>query len=130
MIKVTGVEKMLRELDAKLGPDRMDSLAEKTVKDAAPIVEKAIREQLETFQDTGATVEEFTASVPRKDGKGAWRVTLHWEGPHQRGKIAHLNEWGTVKNPRPRGKGKIAVGLKISKDPYRRKVRRELKGGM
>ncbi|SFP80980.1 hypothetical protein SAMN05421839_1771, partial [Halolactibacillus halophilus] len=53
-----------------------------------------------------------------------------WKGPNGRYRIIHLNEWGTINNPNPAGKGAIARALKNSEKAYRDAVRKALKGGL
>ena len=50
-----------------------------------------------------------------KDGPNGRRRDIHWVGPKDRYRLIHINEWGTIKNPNPAGKGKVAASLKAEK---------------
>ena len=57
-------------------------------------------------------------------------IKVYWEGPQHRRSIIHINEWGSVINPNPRGKGAIARTMRITKEPYRQIVKNDLEGGL
>ena len=44
--------------------------------------------------------------------------------------IIHLNEWGTVKNPTPRGKGAIARTMFTTEKPYREIIKQSMAGDL
>ena len=55
-------------------------------------------------------------------------VKIHWVGPRNRYAIIHINEWGSVKNPNPRGKGAIARTMFTTEMPYRSIIKETLEG--
>lgn|SRR5699024_318116 len=125
-VKVHGVNKLLSELDHKFGKKRINSIVDNALTKGSLVFGMELRRQLSTFKDKGYTLEEMTISPP--DGSYTGRsVMIYWKGPHDRYKIIHLNEWGTIRNPRPRGKGKIAKAMKLSKKEYGKAIRDEIR---
>lgn len=128
-VKVRGVESVIRQLERKLGKSNMRKVTDEALTAGALVFGMELRRQMRTFKDKGYTLQELTISEPmNKDGDRT--IIVHWEGPHNRYRIIHLNEWGTIKNPNPRGKGKIAKALKLSEKPYRETIKQVMRRGI
>jgi hypothetical protein len=127
-VTIRGEMDLLRELERRLGARAMEKISDKALQAGAEIFVKEQDTQLKTFKDKGFTVSEVTISEPMFVGNTRV-IKVHWKGPHGRYRIIHLNEWGTVKNPNPRGKGKIARALRNSEDPYRAAIKRAIEEG-
>lgn len=124
-VNITGQAALLQELERRFGKEGLKSLTDDALKAGAKVFNRELERELETFRDTGATVEEVTNAMPETIGD-VRLLRVHWKGPAGRYRIVHLNEWGTVKNPNPPGKGAIARALKNSKNEYRAAVKRSL----
>lgn len=124
-VDITGQKKLERQLEQKLGKRATVRISDRALKAGAKIFEKELRAQLETFKDTGATVEEMTLTEPY-DLQGERTITVHWKGPENRFRIIHLNEFGTVNNPNPKGKGAIARALRNAEKGYRAAIKKEV----
>ena len=124
-VKVYGVNRLIGELEAKFNGKRIERLTSAALEKGALVVGMEILRQLRTFKDKGYTIDEMTISDPFSDGNPT--VRIYWSGPHNRYRIIHLNEWGTIRNPNPRGKGKIAKALKLSQKAYGQAVRDEIR---
>ena len=124
-VKVYGVNRLIGELEAKFNGKRIERLTSAALEKGALVVGMEILRQLRTFKDKGYTIDDMTISDPFSDGNPT--VRIYWSGPHNRYRIIHLNEWGTIRNPNPRGKGKIAKALKLSQKAYGKAVRDELR---
>lgn len=124
-VEIRGEEKVLEELEKKLGKESMQHAIDKALLGGANMFVKELKKQFETFKDTGASIEEITVTGPMWEG-GERVIKVHWKGPKGRYRIIHLNEWGTIKNPNPRGKGAIARALKNSESAYRQAVKHAL----
>ncbi len=122
-VKVHGVDKLIQELDDRFGKKRVDSIINDALTNGALVFGMELKRQLATFKDKGYTLDELTISEPGAGNGGNRSVRIYWEGPHDRYKIIHLNEWGTIRNPNPRGKGKIAKAMKLSRKAYGKAVR-------
>jgi len=128
-VKITGLNELLAELDKRLGKAKMKKLTDDALMAGAEVFVRELKRQFQTFKDTGASIDEITISEPF-DYAGNRTIRIHWEGPKNRYRIIHLNEWGTVNNPNPRGKGKIAIALRNSEKAYREVVARHLREGI
>lgn len=128
-VKIKGQKKLIQKLEEKFGEQAARRLSDEALKAGAPVFKKELDTQLETFRDTGGTIEDVTISEPT-DVAGVRLLKVHWNGPHGRYRVVHLNEWGTVKNPNPRGKGAIARALKNSQREYRAAVKRAIEEGI
>jgi len=131
-VKIHGVNRLLKELDSKFGKKRIDKITDEALTKGALVFGMELRRQLRTFSDgtgysQGYTLDELTISPPDANANGQRSITVFWRGSHSRYRIIHLNEWGTIRNPRPRGKGKIAKAMELSRLPYGRAVRNELR---
>lgn len=123
-VKVTGQEKLIAELEKRFGKAKMQQISDRALKAGAEVFVKELKAQLATFKDTGATIREVTISEPFTQS-GVRTVKVHWRGPDNRYRIIHLNEWGTIQNPRPRGKGKIALAMRNAENAYREAIKKQ-----
>ncbi|MGM8215174.1 hypothetical protein ACLIA0_06295 [Bacillaceae bacterium W0354] len=128
-VEIRGVEEIIKALEQKLGKDNMQKISDKALLKAADEFVKALKIEFERFKDTGASIDEITVTGPVWDG-GVRVIKVHWRGPKGRYRIIHLNEWGTIKNPNPRGKGAIARAMKNSEKAYREAVKKALESGL
>ncbi|WP_117161340.1 hypothetical protein [Paraliobacillus sp. X-1268] len=128
-VKINGLKKLQNELEQKLGQKAMQQITDKALLNAAKEFVKELEKEFESFRDTGGSIEEITIKGPEWIN-GVRVATIHWRGPKGRYRIIHLNEWGTINNPNPDGKGAIARALKNSGKAYRDAVRKALKGGL
>jgi hypothetical protein len=124
-VKVKGQKKLIQKLEEKFGEAAARRMSDEALKAGASVFSQELGTQLETFRDTGGTIEDVTLTEPT-DVSGVRVLKVHWNGPHGRYRVVHLNEWGTVKNPNPRGKGAIARALKNSQKEYRAAVKRKI----
>lgn len=125
-VKINGLPQLLNELETKLGKQAMLRISDKALMDAAKEFVKALESEFARFKDKGWSIEEIAIKGP-VEINGVRTVTIHWRGPHGRYRIIHLNEWGTVKNPNPRGKGAVARAMKNSEKAFRDAVRKAIK---
>lgn len=125
-VKITGMKKLLADLDKKIGAEKMARVSDAALMAGAKVFVEELRRQFESFKDTGASLEEITISKPMLI-KGVRTIKVHWRGPKGRYRIIHLNEWGTVKNPNPKGKGAVARALRNSEKSYRKALMNEIR---
>ncbi|MGI8351678.1 hypothetical protein NiCM35_18140 [Niallia circulans] len=128
-VNIRGNSQLIRELERRLGAQRTQQISDKALLAGARVFVKELKRQFATFKDKGYSLEEITISEPT--GKAGQRtVKVHWRGPHGRYRIIHLNEWGTVNNPKPRGKGAVARAMRNAENAYREAIKRELRRGI
>lgn len=81
------------------------------------------------FKDKGYTIDEVVRkNAAYKNHKA--QAEIGWNGPHQRYRLIHLNEWGYTRKGRqirPRGFGVITKSLKQSEPVYFDSVLKEVK---
>ena len=124
-VKVNGVEEVNRELERRFGGKSMERILDKALLSGASVIKKELERNFDSFKDTGASKDEITISKPMTLN-GARTVVIHWSGPKNRYTIIHLNEFGTIKNPSPRGKGAIERALRAGQAEYLRVVKKEI----
>lgn len=120
-VEIRGISEVLANIQRQLGAQAVERISDQALRDASLVFKSSLISQLETFKDTGATVDEVTFTEPYSVN-GVRTITVHWKGPKGRYRVIHLNEYGTVKNPNPRGKGAIARALQASEAAYKRAI--------
>ncbi|MGE6894474.1 HK97 gp10 family phage protein [Priestia flexa] len=128
-VKITGVKEMLQALDNRFGDKAVKRISDRALKAGAQVFVRELKQQFQRFKDTGASVDEITISEPMIIG-GVRTIKVHWRGPKDRYRIIHLNEWGTVQNPNPKGKGAIARALRNAEKAYRLAVLEAVRRGL
>lgn len=126
-VKITGVSQLLTELEGRFNQTKIKSVVDKALTDGSLVFGMELRRQLATFSDgqgysKGYTLSDMTITEPSDSFNGNRAMVVHWNGPHSRYRIIHLNEWGTILNPHPAGFGKIAKAMEISQGSYGRAV--------
>jgi len=128
-VNITGIDQIQRELERRLGTQALQRISDKALTKASQLFVKELKSQFQSFKDTGASIEEITLTEPYwKDGVRT--ITIHWKGPKNRYRIIHLNEFGTVNNPNPKGKGAIARVLQASESAYRQAIVDTFRGAL
>ncbi len=128
-VRIKGLNKLLADLEKRLGPDKIRNISDHALKEGARVFVEELKAQFELFKDTGASIDEITISEPMTIG-GVRTIKIHWRGPYNRYHIIHLNEWGTVKNPNPRGKGAIARAMRNAENAYKAAVKEAVRRGV
>ena len=128
-VNINGLARLERELEQRFGREHMQRISDEGLKAGARVFVAELKRQFETFKDTGASIEEMTISEPFNDGSTR-TIKVYWKGPKDRYRIIHLNEFGTVKNPNPRGKGAIARAMRNAEAAYRAAIVAVLRGGL
>lgn len=124
-VKITGLPALQEALQARYGQARMQHLADQAIYKGAEVIVKELEQNFQSFRDTGASIDEITISEPMVSAAGR-RREIHWVGPDDRYRLIHINEWGTIKNPNPAGKGKVAASLEGGKKAYKRVIKKVL----
>ncbi|OJG42435.1 hypothetical protein RV04_GL000789 [Enterococcus hermanniensis] len=116
-------------MENRLGDKKVRSIARKAINSGAEKVEKRLQSDMLVFKDTGYTIDEVVRkNATYKNYKA--EAEIGWNGPHQRYRLIHLNEWGYTRNGRqikPRGFGVITKSLKNSEPVYLSTVEMEVK---
>lgn len=124
-VNLNGLDQIMKQLESKIGNRKMDKIIDKALIAGGEVIASELEKNFESFKDTGESIIEITVDPPRVLA-GKKTVTIHWEGPEDRWKIIHLNEYGTIKNPNPRGKGAVDRSLKSGREKYLQVVQSEI----
>lgn len=127
-VKLKGMKELERALERKYGRQKMKKISDEALLAGGQVIVEEIKKSFESFKDTGASIDEVTLSKPYSLN-GVRTIKVHWKGPEDRYTIIHLNEFGTVKNPNPDGKGSIDRALRSGRDTYFKIVKRHLEKG-
>lgn len=129
-VEVKGVHQMLRQIDEAYGETKMLRVQDKALNKGAKYFVSVLKANFEVFRDTGASINEITVTDPYFIHGRTRMVKVHWQGSKNRYAIIHLNEWGSIKHPNPRGKGAIARTMFTTERPYREIIERSLEGDL
>lgn len=108
-VNVTGVDEILKELEQRLSPAKVTRVSNQALRVVGQYGVMKLKTAVSSYRDTGKTVNEITATKPRKSGGGRM-IKIGWSGDGNRWKLVHLNEFGYTrfgKTYSPRGLGKI-----------------------
>ena len=128
-VTIKGEKQLAAELEKKLGKLHVQRVSDRALLKGAQVFKRELEQQFETFKAQGYSKEEITIAPP-VTLNGVRVVRIHWIGPHGRFRIIHLNEWGTVKNPNPKGKGAVARAMRNAERAYRETIKKALKDGL
>ncbi|PKR82566.1 hypothetical protein [Heyndrickxia camelliae] len=128
-VTIRGNKELMAELERRLGRAAMQRISDRALQRGAEVFVNELKRQFETFRDTGESIKEITVSEPMWIGK-VRTIKVYWKGPKDRYRIIHLNEWGTVTNPNPRGKGAIARAMRNCERAYREAIRQAIREGL
>lgn len=130
-IKMTGANELLTELEKRLGKENMERISDEALLKGAELFVKVLNQSIGTSGKyaKGWTVEDTSIEGPVYVG-GVKTVKVHWNGPHGRYRIIHLNEYGTVKSPNPPRKGAIARAMREAEQAYREIIKQVVLEGI
>ncbi|MEK0198676.1 hypothetical protein WMB05_11735, partial [Tetragenococcus halophilus] len=92
-VSIKGVNATLKELEKRLGEKQMQKISRQAINKAGEEVKKDLKQDMKSFRDTGASVDEVVQQNATKKSTGV-SGRIGWNGPQNRYKLIHLNEWG------------------------------------
>lgn len=122
-IKVSGYERLVKDIEKKLGKRKIQAATDIALLKGAEVVKREIVKQLTPHKKTGRTINEITISKPYTDN-GVRQVKIFWEGNSN--SYVHINEFGSVKNPAPKALGSIERGIRVAEEEYFRVLKKEI----
>lgn len=131
-VSIKGVNATLKELEKRLGEKQMQKISRQAINKAGEEVKKDLKQDMKSFRDTGASIDEVVQQNATKKSTGV-SGRIGWNGPQNRYKLIHLNEWGYTrfgKQYRPRGFGVIEKSLKGSEKKYLETIESELRNNL
>ncbi|MRX70848.1 hypothetical protein GJU40_01535 [Bacillus lacus] len=128
-VRITGMNRVLNELNSRLGPARVQVITDIGLRRGARKFVEELEKEFLRFKDTGASIDEITIADPVSI-MGVRTIRVHWKGPKGRYRVIHLNEFGTVKNPNPQGKGAVARAMRNAQRAYQEAIKQAIREGM
>ncbi|ORI05534.1 hypothetical protein B5723_03205 [Mammaliicoccus sciuri] len=131
-VEIKGVRELVNQLEKKYGIENSKKVNDKALKKAGAYFEKELSSAFKTFEDTGASRKEINLSEP-KYLNGVRGIQVYWQGPMDRYRLIHLNEWGYTRDGKeytPKGHAVIAKALKKSEKIYRNIIKDEIRKNM
>ncbi|MCY1566766.1 hypothetical protein NW126_04650 [Staphylococcus pettenkoferi] len=129
-ITLKGYKELQDALERKYGRGAMKRVTDFALTKGGQKVVQIIKNNMKSFEKTGASVEEVTVSKPMTIN-GVRTVKIHWRGPRQRFRIIHLNEYGhydrSGKWVNTRGKGVVENAMREGRETYFRTVKEEMR---
>lgn len=118
-VDIRGTKPMLGQIRRQYGEEKMLKAKDKALRKGTRYFVSVLHEQFQVFRDTGASIKEISQTEPYNIYGDVRMIKVFWEGPMSRYAIVHLNEYGSVKHPAPRGLGAIARTMYITEKPYK-----------
>lgn len=128
-VKVNGDKEILAYIEKKYGTAGRKKMESAAITKGGNVLKNNMKDAFYPYRDTGYTVTDMNLYGPNKK-TGSNRAKLNWQGPHQRYKLMHLNEYGHfMRNGKflsPRQTGLIENTTRASRDSYRKAIKEEL----
>ena len=119
-VDIDGMDVLFNELDKRFSGIALQNIVDEALLAGAEVIKKELEKNFESFKDTGASKDEITIGKPSDaPATGTRYIPIYWSGPMNRHTIIHLNEFGTIKNPNPRGKGAVERALRQGAIAYK-----------
>lgn len=123
---LVGFEEVIRNLEAKLGDEKVRRSANKALKGAATEILEDFRGALGVYKDTGETIASATVGNVTGSFEGVPMVKLGF-GAGSRWRLVHLSEFGYAKKAHPRGFGVIRRFSEANKEKFKYRLASKLK---
>lgn len=127
-VEIKGTHNLLQKIKEQYGEAQMLKAQDKALKLGSKYFVGVMKDNFQIFKDTGASISEINVTDPYYIHGKVRMVKIHWEGSMNRYTIIHLNEYGSVKHPNPRGKGAIARTMFMTEKPYQQIIKETLEG--
>lgn len=128
-VEFKGFEDVYTKLQDQLSEQALGRASSKALTAGAHVVAATLSQEFEKFKDTGASEDEIiVGKVTNQNGFKS--VLVGWNGPKQRYRLVHLNEFGYNRNGekiKPRGYGSIQRAVSNSEGAFLLAVTKELK---
>lgn len=123
---LVGFEEVIRNIEAKLGDEKVRWSANKALKGAATETLEDFKGALGVYKDTGETIASATVGNVTGSFEGVPMVKLGF-GAGSRWRLVHLSEFGYAKKSHPRGFGVIRRFSEANKEKFKYRLASKLK---
>lgn len=129
------IKEFEKRINEEISGNKASRIQNKALVKGADKMQAELKQSFGKFVGTkyskGYTRDEIVRSNARNNKNGRY-VEVGWNGPHERYRLIHLNEWGYTRNGKrykPRMMGTVQKTLDRTEKEYYRIVREELKKG-
>ncbi|WP_048688969.1 hypothetical protein [Streptococcus sp. 400_SSPC] len=123
---LVGFEEVIRNLETKLGDEKVRRSANKALKGATTETLEDFKGALGVYKDTGETIASATVGNVTGSFEGVPMVKLGF-GAGSRWRLVHLSEFGYAKKTHPRGFGVIRRFSEANKEKFKYRLASKLK---
>ena len=127
------IQDVLKSMEKEINNPKTNKIQNDALNKGSQVISSKLTSGFNKFvgtkYSTGATRDEITVQRARKTKDGRM-ASIGWNGPKERYRLIHLNEWGYTrkgKKYRPRMSGTVTNTLKASENDYLNTVYKELK---
>lgn len=127
--KIEGIEDLQKAITELYSGAKAKKIIKEALNAGGDVVVEHLKESFQSFKDTGYSQDE----IMRSDAKSKNDIeTLHvgWNGPHNRWRLIHLNEFGYTKMGKqytPKGFGAIDKTIQEAAGDYEREIEGRLR---
>ncbi|AOH53349.1 hypothetical protein ABE28_003215 [Peribacillus muralis] len=128
-VEFKGFEDIYKNLQNQLSEQALSRVTNKALIAGAKEVSKAVSDEFDDFKDTGASQDEIVIGKVTSSN-GYKSVLVGWNGPKERYRLVHLNEFGYNRNGikiKPKGYGSIQRAISNSEGAFLHAVTKEMK---
>lgn len=128
-VNVKGIKELEKQINNELTSRKASTAINKAVNKGGDTVVEELKREFDKFSNTGASRDEIVRSDAR-NSNNVRGLKVGWEGPKDRWRLIHLNEFGyskAGKQFRPKGMGTIVRTTENSKGKYFNTVFEEMK---
>ena len=122
-VNIKGLDKVLAQMEKELGTKKVNRVVNKTLDATGEVLKQKLSLRLVLIKIRERLFDEVVKSKSKKID-GINKVKVGWNGPKQRSKLVHLNEFGYTRNGKrysPRGKGVIRNTVDEAEGTYMKK---------
>lgn len=126
-VNVFGMDTLYAELDRRFSGMALLKVIDAALIEGAKVIKRELEKNFAAFAETWASHDEITIGEPATTSLTGMRyIQIYWSGPKNRYSIIHLNEFGTIHSPRPRGFGAVERALRQGVAAYQNAIRKTI----
>lgn len=118
--QITGIKELEKAINEAYSGARARRIRKDALNAGGDLVTEELKKNFESFKDTGASMDEIvrTNAKSRNDIE---ELAIGWNGPRERWRLVHLNEFGYTKKGKqytPAGFGVISKTIQDTQEKY------------
>lgn len=128
-VEIRGIENLQKAIANAYSGAQAKQIRKQALNAGGDVVARQMKKNFEAFQGAGYSKEEIMRTDARTKND-VEELKIGWNGPHERWRIIHLNEFGYTRNGKqytPRGFGVIKKTIDETKKEYFDTVANEMR---